>query len=358
MSDKTNKLPVTKPIWQNKKLISGIVVLVIAISSYGGFKYYSNNKYRSVPKRAIEAYKTGVAAIEKNDPEKALDALFLVDELDNTFADAQARIAEAYFLAAMKHKVEKNTAMQNNMLSQSLTFVSKALSLDASNGLAHMVLGYHAYEKNNIDEAISELEAAESSGVSSFNLHSILGYLYNEKAMTAKCIEQYQKATKIQPSDTKTLQNLGELFYNVENYDKAVFYYSELLKYNPDDNALKAQYAACVWKQGEASKAKEIFNGILDSPTGNKFRNYNAVAWVLIDKEIDIEWGIKIASAAYELKSRNIESADILGWGYYKQKDYVKAVEYLNQSMNILPSDEVKRRLTMAKEKLDESLKK
>jgi tetratricopeptide (TPR) repeat protein len=358
MSDKTNKSPVTKPIWQNKVFMFFTVLVSLAFLTYAGSRYFGDNKYPGVPKRAIGFYNEGVAALEKNDPEKALNALVKAIELDATFADAQARAAEAYFMAAMKHKAAKNTEMKNAMLEQSMAFVNKALATDINNGFAHLVLGYHAYEKNNIDEALRELETAETSGIHSFELHTMLGYLYNEKEETAKCIGEYQKALEFRPDDIKTLNNLGELFYGVENYSKATYYFGELLKYDPKDARLKANYAASLWKSGDMSKAKDIFNQILELPEGNKFHNYNTVAWALIDKEGDIEWGLKMAIAANDLKPNNIESADILGWGYYKNKDYANAVKYLNISMKMKPSDEVKRRLTMAKEKLDESLKK
>lgn len=353
MTEKAQKPTKPKSIWQNKIFLFCTVVLCLLILAYAGKRYFSGNEYPGVPKRAVGLYKEGVKELEKNDPEKALNALIKAIELDATFADAQARAAEAYFIAAMKHKAAKNTEMKNAMLEQSMVFVKNALAIDSQNGYAHLVLGYHEYEKNNIDEALRKLETAESKGIHSFELHTMLGYLYNEKEETAKCIEQYQKALELRPADIKTLYNLGELFFGVENYTKATYYYGELLKYDPKDTDLKANYAASIWKNGETAKGKELFNQILDLPEGNKFKNYNRVAWVLIDKDVDIEWGIKMALAANDLKPNNIESTDILGWGYFKHKDYANAVKYLNLSMKMKPSEEVKRRLQLAKEKLD-----
>ncbi|MBL7959836.1 hypothetical protein JNL27_06300 [bacterium] len=359
MSDKTKKNnpnPGT-PFWKSKRFII-ITMVCIAGIVYGGMKYFSHNPYAGIPKRAIDEYKLGVAALEKNDPEQALSALLKAAELDQTFADAQARIGEAYFMAAMKHKSAKNTEMKNAMLEQSMVFVNKALAIDLNNGFAHQTLGYHAYEKNNLDEALRELERAETAGVHSFDLHTMLGYLYNEKEETAKCIEQYQKALEFRPADIKTLHNLGELFFEVENFKKASLYFGDLMKQDPNDNGVKANYAASLWKDGDQRKAKELFEQILSSPRTSKFKVFNSVAWVLIDKDVDVEWGIDLAQNAFDLKPNNIESLDVLGWGYYKHKEYGKAVDYLNRSMNIAPSDEVRQRLTMAKEKLDESLKK
>lgn len=360
MSDKskTNKSVSATPLWKNKTLLLIFAVVGIAGIAYGVRKFSSDSMYSGVPKRAIDLYKQGVVEIDKNDPENALEFLFKAVELDQTFADAQARIAQAYFMAAMIHESKEKKEMKNAMLEQSLTFVNKALAIDVNNGFAHLVSGLLAYEKNKFDEAILELEKGESSGIRSFELHTMLGYLYNEKEETAKCIEQYQKALELKPSDATTLHNLAELFFGVENFKKSTLYYGELLKLDSKDNTVKANYAASLWKEGDQTRAKELFNQILNAQGTSKFRVYNIVAWILIDKDVDIEWGIQLAQSADEMKKNNIESADILGWGYYKNKDYANAVKHLNISMNLAPSDEVKRRLLLAKEKLDESIKK
>ncbi len=73
----------------------------------------------------------------------------------------------------------------------------------------------------------------------------------------------------------------------------------------------------------------------------------------MIDKELDPAWGVRLAQAAEAMKPDNIESQDVLGWGYYVTGDYARAVEYLNKSMRKRPSPEVRRRLKMAKERLD-----
>lgn len=358
MSDKskTNKPSADASIWKNKSFLLFLGLVCAAVIIYAGMQYFGDSKYRGVPKRSVAAYKQGVEALDNNDPEKALDALFKAIELDGTFADAHARVAEAYFIASQKHKAQKNSDLRKSTLEESRNYVQKALNVDPKNGIAYFVKGLHAHEDKNIDEAIQNLELAESYGADLFELHSMLGYLYNEKEMTAKCVEQYEKAYRIRPNDTRTLFNLGELYYGVENYKKAIQYYGELLKYEPKVTKYKAKYAASMWKDGKVENARALINQVLESEE-DKFYNYNDVAWILIDKDLDVPWGIQIALAANELKPNNLISTDILGWGYYKNKEYAKAVDYLNRSMNFAPSEEVKRRLQMAKEKLDESVK-
>jgi len=330
--------------------IVGVVVIIVVwrLTKTG-------NAYPGVPKQAVAFVAQGDEALAKKDIEKALDSYLKAIDLDSTFSLAGAKVAEAYVMAGLKHKAANNTMMHDEMVKQANAYVAKALASNTTEGYAYYVQGLIASEGNQVDQAIYKFETAERYGVSTYTLHSSLGYLYNTKSETAKCIEQYQKALKYKSDDASTLYNLGELFFAVGNYDKATEYYGELARLEPDNQANRVNYAVALWKDGDDQKAKNLLNQILDDSKGNKFRNYNTVAWALIDKDVDYEWGLKLAHAAEDMKRNNIESIDILGWGYFKAKDYPKAVEFLSRSMKYKPSDDVKRRLELAKEKLMES---
>ncbi len=346
-----------EPLWKSKKVIAVFSALVLLLILYAGKDFFKKNPYPGVPKQAVIYFNQGNEALAKDSVEKALNLFLKATDLDGRFADAQAKMAEGYFRAGLIHKASGSSLMKEAMFQQSKVYLDKALSIDPANGYAHFVLGLRAQESNFMDVAIAEFEGAKSSGVNTFELHSLLGFLYNEKEEPGKSVAEYEKANQLRPGDEKTLFNLGELSFGLDHYGEAAQYYGELIKINDKEKQYKVNYAAAVWKKGDEAKGKELFNQILNTGT-DKFRNYNAVAWALIDKDVDYEWGIKLAHATDEIKPRNLESIDILGWGYYKAKDYVQAVRYLNQSMQQQPSDEVKKRLDMARAKLEERQKK
>lgn len=344
-----------RPSIMKTPIFWGALVGAAVLISFLVLRTVENTEFAGVPKRAVEYYKQGSQYLDNGEVEKALNVLLKASELDQSFAPALGRIAEAYFRAAQAHKINKNNQMMTAMLEQSKVYCDRALEADPANGFGHMVIGLLHFENGNLDSALIEMKLADEAKVNTFEFHSMLGYLYNQESETTKCIEQYQKALELKPTDTKTLTNLAELYFAVGSYDKAAQYYGDLMKYDEKNDQVRASYAASLWKDGKEEQAKRLLNDILESPQGNKFHKYNGVAWVLIDKDIDIDWGLKLAKAAYDMKPKNIESVDILGWGYYKAGDYANAVSFLNMSMRMKPSDEVKRRLDMAKEKLDAS---
>jgi tetratricopeptide (TPR) repeat protein len=293
-------------------------------------------------------------ALMNDSLETALQLYFKALDIDDRQTTLYGKIAEGYFFAAMRHKQEKNKNMNEQMLSQAIGFLNQGLEKDPDNPYFNYIAGLIAMDRNQNDSAIAKMSLAYSQGVRAFNLHLYLSDLYNEKEETALCLEHLEKANEIKPNDQRVLFNLGEIYFRTGNFSNAVKYHARLVEVAPEIIDYKAIYAASLWKNGDEKTAKNIFNQILHDQTVNDLQRHHVVAWTLIDRNVDYEWGIKVANVTAETK-RDITSFDILGWGYYNIGDYKKAVYYLSLSYNQQPTAEVKRRLEMAQEKLKNS---
>lgn len=62
------------------------------------------------------------------------------------------------------------------------------------------------------------------------------------------------------------------------------------------------------------------------------------LAWFLIDKEINVNEGLKLVQKALELRPDNWYYLDTQGWGLYKQGKVEEALKILNDSWNLRPS--------------------
>jgi len=81
----------------------------------------------------------------------------------------------------------------------------------------------------------------------------------------------------------------------------------------------------------------------------------NEIGWTLIDKEIDIDQGIKLVQEAVTREPNCAIYLDTLGWGYYKKGLYEKAVEWLRRAIEEDPDDDViKEHFEKAQEKWQE----
>lgn len=117
------------------------------------------------------------------------------------------------------------------------------------------------------------------------------------------------------PGETTEYFQEGQKYEKAEDYENAIVSYRTDIKVNPDNAA-----------------------------------SYNALAWLFIDK-LDRNYGeaIELAKIAVSLTedkdhpSRNYWLAnylDTLGWAYYKNGEYEKAVISLERAVNLVPNEE------------------
>lgn len=331
---------------------TGMVILAAWTANY----LMSDSRYRGVPKRAIAAIEAGDLALAKDSIEQALQHYFNALDLDPSLSELHGKIAEVYYRAGIRHMANRRQELGNMMFEQSQGYINRALANGRLDPNAIFVRGLLYLFHDNRDSAVISLDIADSLGLRKYELYVNLGYLYNEMGDLSRALSNYQKALDLRQDDPSTLFNLGELYFHFGNFSAAVKAYAEAAKLDPEDRVCQANYAMAIWKAGDPESAKKILNNLLTS--SQEYRLYNAIAWALIDKNVDSEWGMRLANAANSLKRDNIESIDILGWGYYVTGDYENAVKYLNRSMIKKPSEEVRRRLQMAKDKLEETRRK
>ncbi len=85
------------------------------------------------------------------------------------------------------------------------------------------------------------------------------------------------------------------------------------------------------------------------------FWAYNNLAWILIDEDIDINEGLKLALKANQLHPDNGIIMDTIGWGFYKKGRYYQAVQWLSKAVDQNPrNSEWKGHLDLAKSELME----
>ena len=67
--------------------------------------------------------------------------------------------------------------------------------------------------------------------------------------------------------------------------------------------------------------------------------NYLAYSWV--DKGINLDKGLEMLKKANSLKQNDGYITDSLGWAYYAKKNYIQAEKYLQEAVELLPSDPI-----------------
>jgi len=166
----------------------------------------------------------------------------------------------------------------------------------------------------------------------------------DNKSDRKKIIDSLQKElNSLSKPDFEDYFELANFYNENEYYDKSIKYYSLALKDVEKKNFLisKILYrrGTSYERLGEWEKAERDFNESLNiSPNNPDVLNYLAYSW--IEKNKNVSKALKMLVLADKLKSNNGYITDSLGWAYYKNREYVKAENFLRKAIALMPLDE------------------
>ena len=111
--------------------------------------------------------------------------------------------------------------------------------------------------------------------------------------------------------------------------------YKSVLKENSATEAIITSSLASIYTEAEIlDKAEEYYRQAL-SLEPNSTEKMNTLAYFLIDKDRNINEGLKLVDKVLELSPDNYNYLHTKGWGLYKQSEYQKALETLQKSWDL-----------------------
>jgi len=134
-------------------------------------------------------------------------------------------------------------------------------------------------------------------------------------------------------------------FYKENNYHSdAIKYYSLALNDLSNDHSLIPKIldkrGSSYERLGDWGKAeKDLLQSLKILPNQAHVLNYLAYSW--IDRGMNLDEGLEMLIKANNTKEGDGYIIDSLGWAYYAKKDYVKAEEYLQKAVELLPTDPI-----------------
>lgn len=155
--------------------------------------------------------------------------------------------------------------------------------------------------------------------------------------LTATHIEEYDLALMSINKFEKEKYSYSYLKAYVNLYkndiEKANNFLNEDLTYfknnksNTNEYRLNIPYITAM-STTNTNSIMEYVNFIYSQDT-NAANNINSMAWVLIYLEIDVDRGIELSKDAVRIELKSAHYLDTLGYGYFKKKDYDKALKQL-----------------------------
>ncbi|MCJ7450081.1 MAG: tetratricopeptide repeat protein [Bacteroidales bacterium] len=226
-----------------------------------------------------------------------------------------------------------------------INYLRQLLEIDEMFPGTYYDIGLSYIEMFQYDKAIPALEKSleiynklDSKPWWVYN-YTLLGESYHKTGQYKKEKKLYRKADKDFPDNPLIIYLKAILSLTEGDTTAAKEYLEEYISISKEDASSEefvtigpAQFYTEV---GNPGKAEEYLRQKYISEPDNAYRIYD-LAWFLIDKDRDIEGGLKLIDKALELRP-DLQWCllDCKGWGLYKQGKYEEALKILEKCWDI-----------------------
>jgi tetratricopeptide (TPR) repeat protein len=315
---------------------------------------------------AFRYFKSGQNAFNERDWSRAEKLYSQALEIDSNFAGAYIQLIMAN-LNLGRYDQAKKICLELNKKSGKMSPQVKIMT-----SWVYACCFETPHEQINYAKQLLEIDDQAPS------LHFVLGMSYFNLGQDENGIPEYEKALEIYkklgitPSWTGVFSHLGGAYLRAGQYEKA----KQLLKTmekgfpgNPDLLEIRAFLAIIerdttetnryleklksarkgqLWSEskittniagiysaaGKNLKAEELYRQALSTEPENHIR-LNRLAYFLIEKDRNINEGLKLVDKALALSPDNFEYLDTKGWGLFKLGKYKEALDILQKSWNL-----------------------
>ncbi|MFO7851077.1 MAG: hypothetical protein ACQERS_02695 [Bacteroidota bacterium] len=229
---------------------------------------------------------------------------------------------------------------------EELKYMRQIIELDDQIAGAYYILGINYNQLYQYNKAIPEFERAlelyakwDIKPLWIYN-YTALGEAYHKTGQYRKEKRLYKKAEKDFPGDPALLSmqaTLALITGKTKEADEYIDRYATSLEERSYSEAAIASILGRIYlRAGMLRKAEKKYREALSLQPGSATR-MNDLAYILIDKEINIEEGLELVEKALSVDPDNYQYLDCKGWGLYKQGNYKEAVKFLEKSWELKP---------------------
>ncbi len=243
-------------------------------------------------------------------------------------------IAEAIYGAAALTAGERNSELP-------ILLLRLSLDLSRGNGEASILLTELFQRRGQYDEAArASAEVAADSPLAGDAVIKIADNLYRLKRVD-DAIKVLEDVISIHPDQLDAYMALGDILRSESRFEESLTAYDRALAILGRDRAnWVLLYSRGIslertgrWKEAEA----DLLLALRRAPNQPFIMNYIGYSW--IDRGVNIAEALEMLQTAYELAPGNGAIVDSLGWAYFKNGDYQRAVYYLEKAIELEPED-------------------
>ncbi len=167
-------------------------------------------------------------------------------------------------------------------------------------------------------------------------LYIKLGELHEAHDNLTEAAQVYEAATQVHPSYLPAYLHLGEVFIRQRELEKAARVYEKAAKLAPDNSQIQIQLGVIYINQRQFEQAIAAFQGAI-AVDRTAAEAYNNLARLYAGLGKEMQQAIKLAQQAVALLP-SAKHYDTLAYTYYRNAEYPKALEAINEAIAIAPN--------------------
>ncbi len=167
-----------------------------------------------------------------------------------------------------------------------------------------------------------------------------VAYIYQNQKEIQRAIQYLEQAVKQKPTITEFYLYLGAFYEEADNYTQAESILKAGLEVNPNNTRLLFRLGVVYdkWNKKEAS-VQQMQKVIQLDPDDAHALNY--LGYTFLELNQNLEEAEQLIRKALELLPEDGYITDSLGWLYFKQGNYAKAVEILEKAASLVADDPI-----------------
>lgn len=325
-----------------------------------GLAYYSKAEYYSSINDSVGYDREVFNALRQNSLDVDTKLSILRGYIQEMYTDSlqQPRIRQLFDTLMLQHPLEHDI---HDYYARYLIVVQdyagaaeqeeQTLGLNPADPEGWEMLSSLYLQIENLDKAKDAITRSLHYYPENPRQHLVLGSIYGMRKDNDSCMLQLNKALELAPAEDLELLSriysaMGDNMYQQQLSDSAYVYYTKAIKYDPTNTlALNncAYHMACEGK--DLDEALRLIETVMKSETDNP-TSLDTYAWVLFKRK-DYAKAREIIDRTIELTDEADMSADVLehaGDIYFMDGEPDKALDFWKEALKFAPDNELLQR--------------
>lgn len=280
-----------------------------------------------------------IARFRKDNP----DSVILVEALEKKGKEKPARlvkdirdgIAEMFFSTA-------SILQQEGMLEEAQIYANQVLYMNADFEAARVMLGAILEEVGHDNEAMAQYNAIPAASPYYYKAQLRRAYVFNAMGEEEQAMAVLKVLEGKYPKAYQTALTQGDILMRLKRFEEAAEAYTTAIGKIDTiaQNHWPVFYARGIsyershqWDKAE----KDFQNALQMEPNQPDVLNYLGYSW--LTQNIRVDEALRMIEVALNARPEDAHIVDSMGWALYRVGDYANAMGYLEQAIELMPTD-------------------